>query len=100
MFAYTIYTAKKDSFFPMNEKDLNTAKITLAAAAIIFAGVCGGFLPKLLNGRFADNLNEDGSIRTSAMLLAGSGLYCIGAIISYCIYSRRRLKTDNDEDDE
>ena len=100
MLVYTVYTAKKDSFFPVNEKDLNTAKIMLAAAAIIFAGVCGGFLPELLDGRLADNLNEDGSIRTSAMLLAGSGLYCIGAIISYCIYSHRRSKTDNDEDDE
>ena len=100
MLVYTVYTAKKDSFFPVNEKDLNTAKITLAAAVIIFAGVCGGFLPELLNGRLADNLNEDGSIRTSAMLLAGSGLYCIGAIISYCIYSHRRSNADSDEDDE
>ena len=100
MFIFNVYTAKKDSFFPVNEKDLNTAKITLAAAAIIFAGVCGGFLPELLGGRLADNLNEDGSIRTSAMLLAGSGLYCIGAIISFCIYSRRRKNDGNDGDDE
>lgn len=100
MLVYSVYTAKKDSFFPVNEKDLNTAKTTLAAAIIIFAGVCGGFLPELLDGRLADNLNEDGSIRTSAMLLAGSGLYCIGAIISYCIYSHRRSEADNDEDDE
>ena len=100
MLVYTVYTAKKDSFFPVNEKDLNTAKITLAAAIIILAGVCGSFLPEFINGRLADNLNEDGSIRTSSMLLLGSGMYCIGAIISYSIYSHRRSDSGIDEDDD
>ena len=86
MLVYTVYTAKKDSYFPVNEKDLNTARITLAAAIILFAAVCGAFVPEIFDGSLSDNLNDDGSIRTSAMLLAGSGIYCVGAIISYFIY--------------
>lgn len=100
MLVYTIYTAKKDSLYPVNQKDLNTAKIMLVTGFIILAGVCGGFLPEIIEGRLADNLNEDGSIRTSAMMLAGSGLYCIGTIISYCIYSRHRAEEKNEDEDE
>ena len=94
---YAIYTARKDSCFPVNEKDLNTMKITLAASLIIFAGVLGGFLPELLAGELAENLNEDGSIRTSAMMLAGSGLYCIGSIISCVTYSRRKKAEESEK---